>query len=286
MHPRTRLSAVCIFLLLILPAGCAGLRDTLNPQPPTVSVTGIHLTALGFDHAELALNLRIDNPNSVVIDVAGFDYRVRANGRTLLEGAQDNRFELGANDRTDIDVPLRIGFGDIAGILGGLSERDVIDYDIRLGVDAIVPVLGKRRVTTETSGTLPVPHRPRFSLQSLRLERLDFDGAVLGLTLGIFNPNGFALTLDQLDYRLEVDNRQWARGSSTAPLHIEPNDRGTLDLTLRVDFGDLGSGAYALLARGNPIDYHLYANLAATAANDRLGSFELPWSTSGQFDPR
>lgn len=271
---------------MILPAGCAGLRDTLNPQPPTVSVTGIHLTALGFDHAELALNLRIDNPNSVVIDVAGFDYRLRANGRTLLEGAQDNRFELGAKDRTDIDVPLRIGFGDIAGILGELSERDVIDYDIRLGVDAIVPVLGKRRVTTETSGTLPVPHRPRFSLQSLRLERLDLDGAVLGLTLGIFNPNGFALTLDQLDYRLEVDNRQWARGSSSAPLRIEPDDRGTLDLSLRVDFGDLGSSAYALLARGNPIDYRLYANLAATAANDHLGSFELPWSTSGQFDPR
>lgn len=271
---------------MILPAGCAGLRDTLNPQPPTVSVTGVRLSTLGFDHAEVMLGLRIDNPNSVAIDVAGFDYRLRADGRTLIEGRQDNRLELEAQDRTDIDVPLRIGFGEIAGILGELSERDAIEYDIHLGVDAEIPLLGKRRVTTETSGTLPVPHRPRLSVQSLRLERLDFDGAVIGVTLAILNPNGFALALDRLDYRLDVDGRQWARGGSSAPLRIGPNDRGTLDLSLGIDFGDLGSGAYSLLASGNPVDYRLHARLAATAGDDRLGSFELPWSTSGSFEPR
>lgn len=286
MNSRIRLPAVCILLLMILPAGCTGLRDTLNPRPPEVSVSGVRLVALGFDHAEIMLGLRIDNPNSVAINVAGFDYRLRANGHTLLEGAQGRRLELGAEERTDVDVPLRMGFGEIAGILGGLSERDAIDYDIRLGVDAEIPVLGKRRVTTETSGTLPVPHRPQLSLQSLRLERLDFDGAVIGVTLDIINPNAFALTLDQLDYRLEVDGRQWARGGSSAPLRIEPDDRGTLDLSLRLDFGDLGSSAYARLVSGNPIDYRLHTRIAATAGDDRLGSFELPWSTSGSFDPR
>lgn len=286
MNARIRLPAVCLLLLMTLPAGCAGLRDTLNPQPPAVSVTGIRVVALGFDHAEIMLDVRIDNPNRVTIDVAGFDYRLRADGRTLIEGRQSNRLELEGRDRTDIEVPLRIGFGEMAGILGGLSERDAIDYDIRLGIDAEIPVLGKRRVTTETSGTLPVPHRPRVSLQSLRLERLDFDSAVIGVTLDVFNPNGFALTLDQLDYRLEVEGRRWVRGGSSAPMRIEANDRGTLDLSLRVDFGDLGSSAYARLASGNPVDYRLHARLAATAGDDRIGSFELPWSTSGQFDPR
>lgn len=285
MRSRARSLIACAVLTGLL-AGCAGLRDALDPQPPSASVTGARLATLGFDHAELVLDVRIDNPNAVAIDLAGFDYRLRADGKTLLEGRQKRRLEIAARDRTDLEVPLRIGFGDVAGILGGLSERDAIGYDIRLGIDAEIPVLGTRRVEVETDGTLPVPHRPRLSLQAMRLERLDLDGAVIGVTLDIFNPNGFSLALDRLDYRLEVDGRRWARGGSSAPLRIGPNERGTLNLSLRIDFDDLGSGAYSLLATGNPLDYRLQASLAATAGDDRLGSFELPWSTSGRFEPR
>ena len=285
MNRRFR-PAVAGAVFLALLGGCAGLRDALDPRPPEVTLVGAELTGVSFNYAELVVDVAIDNPNAIAIDLAGFDYRLRADGRTLLEGEQDSGLELAAQDRTTISIPLRIAFGNLAGVLGSLSGRDAIDYDVRLGLDFDVPVLGRRHAVVETEGTLPVPQRPRISLRSLQLQRLDFGGAELRASLDIANPNAFALRLERLDYRLEVNGEAWARGSTTAPLRVAPEGRGTLTLSLAVDFEQVGSRAYTLLARGQPLDYRLRATLQASAEEDWPSRLELPWSQSGTFEPR
>lgn len=285
MNRRLGLAAAAAALLALL-AGCAGLRDALDPRPPEVSLAGAQLTGVSFNYAELVVEVAIDNPNAVAIDLAGFDYRLRADGRTVVEGDQDSSLELAAQDRTTISIPLRIAFGNLAGVLGSLAGRDAIDYDVRLGLDFDVPVLGRRHATVETEGTLPVPHRPRLSLRSLELRQLDFEGAELRASVDVANPNPFALRLDRLDYRLEVGGEAWARGGSSAPLRVEPGGRGTLTLSLAVDFEEVGSRAYTLLARGQPLDYRLQATLQASAVEDWPSRLELPWSHSGSFEPR
>lgn len=285
MKRRLRLVAAGAAVLVLL-GGCAGVRDAFDPQPPEVTITGAELTGFDFNYAEVVVDVAVDNPNAVAIDLAGFDYRLRAEGRTVVEGRHTSRLELQAEDRTTVTIPLRFGFGDIAAALGSIARRDSVDYDVRLGLDIDVPVLGRRHFVVETAGTLPVPQRPRLSLRSLQLRRLDFDGAELRATVGIDNPNGFTLQLDRLEYRLEVNGEPWAGGGSSAPLRIAPGGHGTLTLSLDVDFDELGSGAYNLLARGRPIDYRLQTTLHASAADGGPGRFELPWSHSGRFEPR
>ena len=279
--PRLVAAAVAAVLLL---AGCAGMRDML--RPPEATITGARLAGFDLNYATLEVDVAVDNPNPIAIDLAGFDYRLRAENRIVLEGRQSRGLELAADERTTVRIPLRVGFGDIAAVIGSLGRRDTVDYDVRLGLDVDVPALGRRHIVLETAGTLPVPHRPRVTLRSLQLRRLDFNGAELRATLGVDNPNAFAVQLDRLDYRLEIDGEAWSTGGSTAPLRIAPDGRGTLTLSLEVDFADLGSGAYALLARGRPIDYRLEATLQASALDAGPGRFELPWSHSGRLDPR
>ncbi|MDX1608882.1 MAG: LEA type 2 family protein [Halofilum sp. (in: g-proteobacteria)] len=283
MRTRPLLPALLLALLL---AGCAALRDGLNPQPPSASVAGARITGLGFDHAVVALDVRVQNPNAIAIRLTGFDYRLRVDGRPALSGERRQRLELGANETTRMEIPLRVDFGTIAGLLGGLAGRDSIAWELDLGLEVEIPILGGRRVEASTDGTLPVPHRPELSLQSLRLQRLTADGALLALNLGVANPNGFALALDRLDWTLEVEGERWARGGSTAPLRVPANGEGTLRLTFELDLDSLGRGGYALLVGGDPLDYTLRATLTATAADERLGRFELPWNSSGRVDLR
>lgn len=283
MRTRPLLTALLLPLLL---AGCAALRDGLSPQPPSASVAGVRVTDLGFDHATIALDLRVENPNAIDIRLTGFDYRLRVDGRPALSGERRQRLELGANETTRVEIPLRLDFGTIAGVLGGLAGRDSLAWELDLGLDVEIPLLGTRRVEAATGGTLPVPHRPELSLQSLRLQRLTADGALLALTLGITNPNGFALALDRLDWTLEVEGERWARGGGSAPLHVPANGEGALTLTFEVDLDTLGRSGTALLAGGDPLDYALRATVAATAADERLGAFELPWSSSGRIELR
>lgn len=272
-----------LFLLAALVlSGCAGVRDALDPKPPTVSVQGIRVTALGFNHADLALDLRVENPNAIAVKLAGFDYRLTVDGRSVLQGDRKRRLELPARDAITLDVPLRLNFGDLAGVLGGLSGRDRIDYEIALGLDVDVPVLGQRRVEAVTADSLPIPQRPDIALRSLRVTKLDVTGATVEATLAIDNPNGFALALDRLQWDLVVDGAALASGGSTAPLRVGPNGSGSLRIEINLDHGDVAGTLATLLGRSRSVEYRLGALIEATAGDARLGSFEVPVEHTGR----
>lgn len=272
-----------LLLATLILSGCAGMRDALDPKPPTVSVEGVRVTALGFNHADLALDLRVENPNAIAVQLAGFDYRLAVDGRSVLQGDRQRRLELPANDATTLGVPLRLNFGDVAGVLGSLSGRDRIDYEIELGLDVDVPVLGQRRVKATTADSLPIPQRPDISLRSLRVTKLDVTGATIQAALAIENPNGFALALDRLQWDLAVDGAALASGGSTAPLRVGPNGAGTLRLEISLDHGDIAGSLATLLGRTRSVEYRLGALIEATAGDARMGSFEVPLQTTGRI---
>lgn len=278
MTNRIPLLLVAVFVL----SGCAGVRDALDPKPPTVSVEGIRVTAFGFNHADLALDLRVENPNAIAVELAGFDYRLAVDGRPVLRGNRKRRLELPAKDASTLDVPLRLNFGDVAGVIGSLAGRDRIDYEIELGLDVDVPVLGRRRVEAATADSMPIPHRPGIELRSLRVTKLDVTGATIEATLAIDNPNGFALALDRLQWELVVDGAAIANGSSTAPLHVGPNGDGTLHIEINLDHGDIAGSLATLLGRTRSVKYRLGALIEATAGDPRLGSFEVPVEHRGR----
>jgi len=271
-----------LLVIALLLTGCAGVRDALDPKPPTVSVEGVRVTALGFNQADLALNLRVENPNAIAVKLAGFDYRLAVDGRSVLQGDRKRRLELPAMDSTRLDVPLRLNFGDVAGVLGSLAGRDRIDYEIELGLDVDVPVLGQRRVEAVTADSLPIPQRPDIALRSLRVTKLDVTGATVEATLGIDNPNGFALALDRLQWDLVVDGAALASGGSTAPLRVGPNGTGNLRIEINLDHGDIAGSLATLLGATRSVEYRLGALIEATAGDARMGSFEVPVEHRGR----
>jgi len=274
------------FPLLLVAAlvlsGCAGVRDALDPKPPTVSVEGVRVIAIGFNHADLALDLRVENPNAIAVNLAGFDYRLSVDGRSVLQGDRKRRLELPAKDATTLEVPLRLNFGDVAGVVGSFAGRDRIDYEIQLGLDVDVPVLGQRRVEAVTADSLPIPHRPDIALRSLRVTKLDVTGATVEAVLAIDNPNGFALALDRLQWDLVVDGAALASGGSTAPMRVGPNGTGTLRIEIDLDHGDIAGSLATLLGGTRSVEYRLGALIEATAGDQRLGSFEVPVEHTGR----
>jgi len=271
-----------LLLTALVLSGCAGVRDLLQPKPPNVSVEGIRVTALGFNHAGLDLELRVENPNAVTIKLAGFDYRLAVDGRSVLQGDRKRSLELPAKDATTLEVPLRLNFGDVAAVIGSLAGRDRIDYEIAFGVDVDVPVLGQRRVEAVTADSLPIPHRPDIALRSLRVTKLDVTGATIETVLAIDNPNGFALALDRLQWDLVVDGAALASGGSTTPLRVGPNDTGTLRLDINLDHGDIAGSLATLLGGTRSVEYRLGALIEATADDQRLGSFKVPVEHTGR----
>lgn len=283
--PNRVLRLATAALLLALIAGCSGL-GSLRPQPPTVEVAGLRVAALNFNYADLVVDLRVDNPNAVALKLAGFDYRATVDGQRVLQGEQRRRLELAAADSTLVPVPVRLSFGDVAGVIGSLANRDRIDYELDVGLDVDIPVLGTRRVTAHTADSLPIPQRPGIELRALRVTRLGVSGVGAEAVLGIHNPNGFALTLDRLEWNLDIEGSPLAEGGTTAPLRVGPNGTGQLTLKLDLDANEISHSLFNFLASTGPAGYRLNALLSATAGDGRLGTFEVPLQRSGRVTIR
>jgi len=271
-------------LALALLGGCAAVEQALEARKPTASIAGMRLVAVDFEQAEVEFDVSIDNPNPVGIDLAGFDYALALDGREFLSGRRDRALSLPADDSTTIAVPLTIPFARIGEVVGELRGRDRVDYGLELGLDVDLPALGERRVRSSTSGSLPIPQRPRVSVAGARVDSLGLSGARLVLDLAVANPNSFGVDLDRLDYALAINGRRWASGEHRAGVALPANGTGNVSLPLSVRFSAIGAGAYDLLAGGGEVDYTLNADVAGRSDLEGFAAFEMPIEQSGRLD--
>ncbi len=270
--------------MLVLTGGCAGLEQALEDRRPRVSVEGMRLAAVDFDRARVVFDVAIDNPNPVGIDLAGFDYVLSLGGNEFLKGQRDRAVRLPADGKESIAIPLTIPYERIAELPGDLRGRKSVDYGLELGLDFDLPALGRQRLGTSTSGSMPIPQRPGISLDGVRVAELGLSGAELVLELGIDNPNDFGIDLERLDYALAINGRRWAESSRESGLSLAPDGSTTVDLPLRVNFGTIGTGAYDLLRGGARADYRLTADIAGNAGLKGFGAFDFPVERSGRID--
>ena len=72
------------FILLNLNS-CSILNSILNQmniQKPTVQITNAKISKLSFNDVSLLFDIEINNPNSVGINLAGFDYELLINNNS------------------------------------------------------------------------------------------------------------------------------------------------------------------------------------------------------------
>jgi|AntRauTorckE6833_2_1112554.scaffolds.fasta_scaffold36985_2 LEA14-like dessication related protein len=276
-----RYSATLALSAVLLLSGCAALEEELARRQPDVIVDSARLGAISFDSAELLADVRIDNPNPVSVNLAGFDYDLQLAGRSLLAGERKRALRIGANEAASIEVPLQFDFADVRDIVRDVGSRDEIDYTLALGLDIDVPMLGTRTIPATTSGTLPVPRLPSVSLKQLRLDELGWSGARATLELAVDNPNTFGLDLDRLEYDLAVNGEAWLSGEEGMTANVPAKGTGRVDIPVQLDFATIGRGAYRLLTGSSDFFYSLNGNLEGVAGDDRLGAFDLDFNRRG-----
>jgi len=165
-----RIWLLLIISLLFYLVQCADVLKVLNQatvQKPAVKITNTQLAALSFDRADLLFDIEIDNPNSVGVSLAGFDYDLLLNEQSFLKGDQQKQMEIKARDKATIQFPLTLDFMDLYNTYQRLKEEEDVGYTLKTGFSFDLPVLGVVRIPVSTSGRVPMIKIPsiRFSSQ-------------------------------------------------------------------------------------------------------------------------
>ncbi|HEV7505583.1 MAG TPA: LEA type 2 family protein [Thermoanaerobaculia bacterium] len=154
---RYSLRSLPLFVLVFF-TGCALYQNLAHP--PKVTLNEVQLSGVSLAGADLVFHFQVDNPNSRGMVLDGIGYKLRLNGKPMLEGHHDDRIEI-APGPSAVELPMTVGYSNLARILKGLVSNSISGsktafYDIDAEFRFAVPVLGDVKVPLTRRGEIPL----------------------------------------------------------------------------------------------------------------------------------
>lgn len=230
-------------------AGCAMLETALNRrlEPPTVTATAARVVSLDFDGVDLELDVEVENPNAVGIDILGYEYHVEIAGKRVVTGDADARRAVDGGGATTWTVPASLRFASLLASVASLATEDETTFAFECAVRIDMPFVGEVTVPVTRIGALPLPKLPSISIDGVKLLGASATAADLLLKLRVDNPNGFVMRLESLSYELGLGDDTWVAASRAADLEVFAHASAIADLPVRVDLRSIGVAAVSLL---------------------------------------
>ena len=274
-----------VFMLSFI--SCSTLNTILNQmqvQKPTVQITNAKISKLNFDNLDLLFDIQIDNPNTVGIDLAGFDYDLLINENSFISGNQSDELKIEAQNSSTIQLPVTLKFLDLYNTFNDLKNNNESKYQIKCGLNFNLPVLGNTRIPISKSGDIPLLKLPKISFNSVTLQNIGLTGANLMLEVKFQNPNAFSMLIDQMNYNFQVNGKNWLSGNAKQNTSTNQNGESLIQIPVSLDFLQMGSSLYQLISGGKNLNYNFSGNLDIKNSHPLLNSLSLPFDETGNFD--
>jgi LEA14-like dessication related protein len=276
---------ILLGLATIFISSCSTLSGVMQERvkKPEVEFLDARLDKISFDSIGLMFDLKVRNPNSVGLKLAGFSYEFLINGVSFVNGNQERNIDIEARGESPIQFPVSFGFLNLYETFQSLRDQDVSNYQINFGFSFNVPVLGVVTIPVSKSGDFPLLKIPKLSIESLRLRNLSLTGADLRLGVKLNNPNAFSMLLDKLHYDFEVNGLQWISGESIEASQVPEKGEGLIEIPIRLNLIELGRSVYQLLNSNNDLNYQFGGDININTSLPLLGKVNLPFDHSGKI---
>jgi LEA14-like dessication related protein len=115
-------------ILLLLPAGCAGLGKPL--EPPRITLSNVRFEEPKALETVLQIELRVFNTNDVPIRVKGLDCDLELNGKSFAQGVSSVDKEIPALGMTTVPVTLYSSVVDLFRGIVGLQKTEKLKFGV------------------------------------------------------------------------------------------------------------------------------------------------------------
>ena len=128
--------------------------------------------------------------------------------------------------------------------------------------------------------------QPRVTLENVHIAGLGLRGGTLVVNLEVTNPNRFALNAEQLEYQVEISDRESAADSTwvdlTSGVYDEPFSVAAgatemVEIPIEFSYSGLGGAASSLMRAGT----FSYRATGTVDVRTPLGRYEVPFRRGG-----
>jgi LEA14-like dessication related protein len=120
---------ISLLALMTLPAGCAGLGESL--KPPQMNISNIKVLEIRPFEAVFQIRLRAFNTNDAAIGIKGIKCELEINGRRFATGVSNTRKEIPPYQTAVIPIDVYSSVLDLIRGLPGLGNKERLRYTLK-----------------------------------------------------------------------------------------------------------------------------------------------------------
>lgn len=126
---KKRFKPMWVLVMLAFLFGCAGQLNE-RPEAPNVSLSNINIIEFGLLEQRYGLRLRIQNPNSFALPLAGMNYQLYINGEPFAHGVSNDRVTIPGFGENVVNVDVVSNLNQLSKQLVelGSSSRQALQY--------------------------------------------------------------------------------------------------------------------------------------------------------------
>ncbi|KAJ0111611.1 hypothetical protein Patl1_00514 [Pistacia atlantica] len=128
-----------------------------NMKKPEASLTGVRLNTVSRDGVEYNAKVSVDNPYSHALPICEISYILKSAGRVILSGKMPDPGSLKANEKSMLNVPLKVPHSVVVSLVRDVAKDWDIDYELELGLTIDLPVIGDFTIPLSSKGEIKLP---------------------------------------------------------------------------------------------------------------------------------
>ena len=284
---RNLLLAGLLILMFAVLSGCASMdavKKAAGIKDPAVSIAGMNVSTLSAEGLTLQFVLDVDNPNPIPLNLAGFDYALKLDGKQLMAGEQRDKVNIKARGSSQVKVPVSLKFSDLSRLISGAINKENLGYELKTSALVDLPVIGIKKIPASKKGTFPVPRAPDISLTGIDVKKLGLAGAKVVIGANIENPNAFGVDINKLIYNLSINGKRWVKSDIGKTISLDGKGSSTLTIPLELNFLEMGSSLYQMLTQSKGMNYNLTGDMKFDADHPLLKGVDAPFTKKGTVE--
>ncbi|MDD5456854.1 MAG: LEA type 2 family protein [Candidatus Margulisbacteria bacterium] len=255
------------------------LESCVDIKQPQVRFDRTEITGLDMQKARANFIFKIQNPNSIGLDEASYDYKLSINNLDFLE-AKNNKFSLPANRESTVILPVEVNYIKAFNTMelfakSILSGQDSIPYELS-GNFHFQFIAFPISIPFKQKGVVPLPVLPGITIKSVSIEKAGLTDIVLNFKVGLNNNNNFTLPLQNMDYQVKINGQNVAGGVAADITDIAQNSSRDVSVLVKTNIFQLGEQLMSVLNRKG-FNYRFSGNL-------RTGDMSVPFDIAGSSE--
>ncbi|XP_072964300.1 late embryogenesis abundant protein Lea14-A-like [Typha angustifolia] len=131
--------------------------NIVHVKKPEADLTDVSIKHVSRESATFHGQLEVYNPYGHSIPICEISYSLKSAGREIVSGTLPDPGSLRAEEKTTMEIPLKVPYDFLISIMKDMGRDWDIDYELRVGLTVDLPIIGNFTLPLSKKGELKLP---------------------------------------------------------------------------------------------------------------------------------